>query len=184
MSGGDRQALIQWREALLWVAKAQADIAGARTLLSSDQIDLAAFLVQQGLEKALKALLVAAAQDARRTHDIDALATVGADALAAAPGLAFFAGDGQPVVGHHALSRSRRVAADSGRGCPSTGGGCRLRLRRSAAFPARSCGQRREGGGAEAMSKARQALLDEKGRIRKQSADRTRVPAAPSSTEG
>jgi HEPN domain-containing protein len=75
MSADDRQARVQWREALLWVAKAEADIAGARTLLSSDQIDLAAFLVQQAVEKALKALLVAAAQDVRRTHDIDALAT-------------------------------------------------------------------------------------------------------------
>jgi HEPN domain-containing protein len=52
MSADDRQALIQWREALLWVAKAEADIAGARTLLSSDQSELAAFLVQQALEKA------------------------------------------------------------------------------------------------------------------------------------
>src|SRR5215467_9544638 len=76
MSAGDRQALIQWREALLWVAKAEADIAGARTLLSSEQHELAAFLIQQALEKALKALLVAAAQDVRRTHDIEALATL------------------------------------------------------------------------------------------------------------
>jgi HEPN domain-containing protein len=76
MSAGDRQALIQWREALSWVAKAAADIAGARTLLASDQNELAAFLIQQAVEKTLKALLVAAAQDVRRTHDIDALATL------------------------------------------------------------------------------------------------------------
>ena len=76
MNADDPQARVQWREALLWVAKAETDIAGARTLLSGDQIDLAAFLVQQALEKALKALLVAAAQDVRRTHDIDALATL------------------------------------------------------------------------------------------------------------
>jgi HEPN domain-containing protein len=76
MSGDDRQAVIQWREALLWLAKAEADIAGARTLLSGDQSELAAFLVQQAVEKTLKALLVAAAQDVRRTHDIDALATL------------------------------------------------------------------------------------------------------------
>jgi HEPN domain-containing protein len=76
MSAGDRQAVIQWREALLWLDKAEADIAGARTLLSSDQSELAAFLVQQALEKALKALLVAAALDVRRTHDIEALATL------------------------------------------------------------------------------------------------------------
>jgi HEPN domain-containing protein len=76
MNAADGQALVQWREAMLWVGKAAADIAGARTLLSGDQPELAAFLVQQALEKALKALLVAAAQDVRRTHDIDALATL------------------------------------------------------------------------------------------------------------
>jgi HEPN domain-containing protein len=76
MSAGDRQELIQWREALLWLAKAEADIAGARTLLSSDQIELAAFLIQQAVEKTLKALLVAAAEDVRHTHDIDALAAL------------------------------------------------------------------------------------------------------------
>ena len=75
MSAGDPQSVLQWREALLWLAKADADIFGARTLLAGGQPDLAAFHVQQALEKALKALLVAAAQDVRRTHDIDALAT-------------------------------------------------------------------------------------------------------------
>jgi HEPN domain-containing protein len=76
MSADDPQAIIQWREALLWLAKADADIVGARTLLAGAQLDLAAFHVQQALEKALKALLVAAAQDVRRSHDIDMLATL------------------------------------------------------------------------------------------------------------
>jgi HEPN domain-containing protein len=76
MSADDPQAIIQWREALLWLAKADADIVGARTLLAGAQLDLAAFHAQQALEKALKALLVAAAQDVRRSHDIDMLATL------------------------------------------------------------------------------------------------------------
>ena len=57
MSADDPQAIIQWREALLWLAKADADIVDARTLLAGAQLDLAAFHVQQALEKALKALL-------------------------------------------------------------------------------------------------------------------------------
>lgn len=76
MSAADPQAVVQWREALLWLAKADADIFGARTLLVGGQPDLAAFHVQQALEKAPKALLVAAAQDVRRSHDIDLLATL------------------------------------------------------------------------------------------------------------
>ena len=76
MSADERQALVQWREALLWLAKAEADIIGARTLLAGGQAELAVFHVQQDLEKTLKALLVAAAQDVRRSHDIDALATL------------------------------------------------------------------------------------------------------------
>src|SRR5215472_7967673 len=76
MNAADPQVIVQWREALLWLAKADGDISGARTLLASGQPDLAAFHVQQALEKALKALLVAAAQDVRRTHDIEQLATL------------------------------------------------------------------------------------------------------------
>ena len=76
MSEGEAQSVLQWREALLWLAKADADIAAARTLLLAGQPDPAAFHVQQAVEKALKALLVAAAQDVRRTHDIDQLATL------------------------------------------------------------------------------------------------------------
>jgi HEPN domain-containing protein len=76
MSDRDTQSVVQWREALLWPAKADIDVAAARTLLAADQPEPAAFHVQQAVEKALKALLVAAAQDVRRTHDIDQLATI------------------------------------------------------------------------------------------------------------
>ena len=76
MSAADPQSVVQWREALLWLAKADADVSGARTLLGTGQSELAAFHVQQAAEKALKALLVAAAQDVRRTHDIEQLATL------------------------------------------------------------------------------------------------------------
>jgi hypothetical protein len=51
MSANDHQALVQWREALLWRAKAEADIIGARTLPAGGQAELAAFHVQQALEK-------------------------------------------------------------------------------------------------------------------------------------
>ncbi len=149
----------------------------ARTLLSGDQIDLAAFLVQQALEKALKALLVAAAQDVRRTHDIDALAT-----LARAHWPQLLASPFPLAV----------AAADSGRGCRSTGGRCRLRRRRSAAFPARSCGQRRKGGGAEAMSdgvvsaarRERGAELESNRRIERGSLPRHLRPKDDAAGEG
>ncbi len=74
MSGDDRQASVQWAEALLWLAKADEDLAAGQILLTNGLYDPAAFHVQQALEKALKALLVAAAMDILRTHDIDALA--------------------------------------------------------------------------------------------------------------
>src|SRR6266481_4981854 len=47
-----------------------------QAVIAGGQPDLGAFHVQQALEKALKALLVAAAQDVRRSHDIDMLATL------------------------------------------------------------------------------------------------------------
>jgi HEPN domain-containing protein len=76
MSVNDPQAFVQWGEALSWLAKAAADTRGARMLLAGGEADLAAFLAQQALEKTLKALLVAAAQDVLRIHDIDRLATL------------------------------------------------------------------------------------------------------------
>ena len=49
MNADDPQAIVQWREALLWLAKGDGDISGARTLLASSQPVLAAFHVQQTL---------------------------------------------------------------------------------------------------------------------------------------
>src|SRR5437588_1599080 len=73
MSGSDRPR-IQWDEARLWIAKAAEDLAGARVLLSGGLAAPAAFHIQQATEKILKALLLAAAQDVRRVHDISTLA--------------------------------------------------------------------------------------------------------------
>lgn len=67
---------IQWVEAVLWIEKAVTDVASARGLLNLDLLDPAAFHVQQAVEKVLKGMLVAAAQDIRRTHDIGTLATL------------------------------------------------------------------------------------------------------------
>jgi len=67
---------IQWGEAVLWIEKAITDVASARGLLDLGLSDPAAFHVQQAVEKVLKGMLVAAAQDIRRTHDIDTLATL------------------------------------------------------------------------------------------------------------
>ena len=74
MSGGNREQREQSNDARLWLAKAVEDVNGARMLLSGGLEALAAFHVQQATEKALKALLVAAAQDVRRVHDIATLA--------------------------------------------------------------------------------------------------------------
>lgn len=67
---------IQWGEAVLWIEKAITDVASARGLLDLGLFDPAAFHVQQAVEKVSKGMLVAAAQDIRRTHDIDTLATL------------------------------------------------------------------------------------------------------------
>jgi HEPN domain-containing protein len=74
MSESDTPERFAWREALLWIEKATEDARAVRLLLASGLISLAAFHVQQATEKALKALLTAAAQDVRRIHDIAALA--------------------------------------------------------------------------------------------------------------
>lgn len=74
MNGRDAPEGIAWQEALLWLKKAHEDARAVRLLLSSSLISPAAFHVQQATEKALKALLTAAAQDVRRIHDVAALA--------------------------------------------------------------------------------------------------------------
>jgi HEPN domain-containing protein len=74
MNANDPQQRLQWDDARLWLAKAAEDLDGARMLLAGGLAALAAFHVQQATEKALKALLVAAAQDVHRVHDIATLA--------------------------------------------------------------------------------------------------------------
>jgi HEPN domain-containing protein len=54
--------------------KAADDANAARLLMPSGVVSVAAFHVQQAIEKALKALLMAAAQDVRRIHDVATLA--------------------------------------------------------------------------------------------------------------
>ena len=73
MSDSDPGGLIQWREARRWIAKADEDLVAARLLITGELLNPAAFHVQQALEKALKALAVAAGQDIRRTHDLETL---------------------------------------------------------------------------------------------------------------
>jgi HEPN domain-containing protein len=73
MSGSEPYELIQWREARRWLAKAEEDLAAARLLLAGQLSDPAAFHAQQALEKALKALAVAAGRDFRHTHDLETL---------------------------------------------------------------------------------------------------------------
>src|SRR5271166_1866654 len=140
MSANDHQALVHWREALLWLAKAEADIIGARTLLAGGQAELAAFHVQKALEKTLKALLVAAAQDVRRTHDIDALATLARTHWPDLFAFTFSTGGRHPVVCHDPLSGPRRVVTSNRGGRRNIGGGRYFDRRRGAAFPAGSCG--------------------------------------------
>jgi HEPN domain-containing protein len=76
MSGPEPQYLVQWEEALRWLAKAAEDLAAGRLLADGGMRDPAAFHVQQALEKVLKALLMAAAEDLRKTHDLETLAVI------------------------------------------------------------------------------------------------------------
>lgn len=74
MSGVDPPDAPQWEEAQRWLAKAAEDLTAARLLAREGVLDPAAFHVQQSLEKILNALLIATAQDLRRTHDLETLA--------------------------------------------------------------------------------------------------------------
>jgi HEPN domain-containing protein len=75
MSGGEPQPLIQWREALRWLTHAAEDQRIAHFIAAEeDVLGGTAFHVQQATEKILKALLVAASTDLRRTHDLQELA--------------------------------------------------------------------------------------------------------------
>ena len=68
MNAADPQASVQWREALLWLAKADGDISGARTLLASSQPVLAAFHVQQTLSSP-NSTIVALGQHEKATSE-------------------------------------------------------------------------------------------------------------------
>ena len=68
MNAADPQAIAQWREALLWLAKADGDISGARTLLASSQPVLAAFHVQQTLSSP-NSTIVALGQHEKATSE-------------------------------------------------------------------------------------------------------------------
>lgn len=70
------QAKAQWAEASLWLGKADDDIRVAGMTLAADppMLDPAAFHCQQAVEKIIKALLIAAAVAAPRSHDIEMLA--------------------------------------------------------------------------------------------------------------
>ena len=76
MNGPDDQDIIQWQDALRWLERAAEDIRVAKVLLREDIATQAAFHLQQSVEKVLKALLVAARQDVRKTHDLAALAAL------------------------------------------------------------------------------------------------------------
>ncbi len=77
MSGGEPPPLVQWREALRWLANAAEDQRIAHFIAAEEGVlGGTAFHVQQATEKILKALLVAAAVDLRRTHDIAELASL------------------------------------------------------------------------------------------------------------
>ncbi len=74
MSGPDDQDIIQWQDALRWLERAMDDLRAVRALLRDGIAMQAAFHIQQAVEKSLKALLVAARQDVRKTHDLNTLA--------------------------------------------------------------------------------------------------------------
>jgi HEPN domain-containing protein len=75
MSEDDSGDILQWHEALRWLGFAAEDLRVARlTLADQSVLGGTAFHVQQATEKILKALLVAAAADFRRIHDVEELA--------------------------------------------------------------------------------------------------------------
>jgi HEPN domain-containing protein len=67
--------IAQWREALRRLGFAAEDLRVARLILADESVlGATAFHLQQATEKILKALLVAAAADFRRIHDVEELA--------------------------------------------------------------------------------------------------------------
>jgi HEPN domain-containing protein len=77
MSASEHGDITQWREALRWLSFAAEDLRVARlTSADASVLGSTAFHIQQAAETILKALLVAAAADFRRIHDINELAEV------------------------------------------------------------------------------------------------------------
>jgi HEPN domain-containing protein len=75
MSDREPARMTQWREALRWLVAAAKDLRVARlTTTDASLLDATAFHIQQAIEKILKGLLIAAAADMRRIHDLDELA--------------------------------------------------------------------------------------------------------------
>lgn len=70
-----KDADAQWKEATRWLARADEDVLVAELALARDPplINPAAFHCQQGAEKMLKALLVAAGAAPPRSHDMERL---------------------------------------------------------------------------------------------------------------
>ena len=106
MSANDHQALVQWREALFWLAKAEADIIGARTLLAGGQAELCGYSCPAGAgEDAEDAEDASRCRGSRRApHPRHRrLGDASADALAGPLAVTFSAGGRHPVVCHDPL---------------------------------------------------------------------------------
>ena len=56
-----------------WVTKAEADLRAAERLLEGEDLDIAAFHVQQAIEKLLKGFLLRQGWQLRRIHELEAL---------------------------------------------------------------------------------------------------------------
>ncbi|HHT9125822.1 MAG TPA: HEPN domain-containing protein [Candidatus Brocadiia bacterium] len=56
-----------------WFKKGQQDLKAVETLLSSDNLEIAAFHIQQAIEKYLKGYLLSKGWQLRRIHDLEEL---------------------------------------------------------------------------------------------------------------
>ena len=76
MSAAPVDPAAQWAEARRWIAIADQDLRAVAICLRAEPpaMETAAYHCQQGAEKLLKALLVAAARPTRKTHDLEELA--------------------------------------------------------------------------------------------------------------
>jgi hypothetical protein len=76
MSADDPQAIVQWREALLWLTKADADISGARALLAGGSSRSRRFPRSASAGKGAEGASGCGRTGCSRTHDIEQLATL------------------------------------------------------------------------------------------------------------